>query len=309
MMMASGSPMVVQDGCWASARSLKGLRISAEKNMKQTGRYAILSSGGHRHVSGLGHRYGRGSSVALIAAVALVITATPAFAALPETVPDDTWMVSGRVRAIADAGGLTWIGGKFTSLQTPTGAAGTSVTGLTAFTDAGEPASASPPTFTGTGIEVWDMYVGPDDVLYVAGKFGYASGGKAYRNLVGLDPVTGSIVRRFRTPVVKSVYTDGVTVYGGGSKVLAYDAATGSSRAGFTPISILVDDSLRAHQTAELIRDIQAWGPWLVATGQFDFVNIDGSWDDQKVFFRFDPATGEVDPAWAPANIGQSGAA
>jgi hypothetical protein len=239
----------------------------------------------------------------------MVASGTPALAALPQLAPDDTFMVNGRVRALAAAGGLTWIGGRFTSLLNQNGAVSGSATGLAAFTAAGVPAAVSPPAFTGVGIEVWDMHLGPDGVLYVAGKFGYTRAGKNYRNLVGIDPTTGSVVHAYRPSVLKSVYSDGVTIYAGGSKLWAYDVISGTARTGFAPVELLVDDSLRGHPTAEMVRDVQPWGPWILGTGQFDYVRIDGVWDEQKVFFRLDPTTGSVDPDWAPANIGQSGAA
>lgn len=244
--------------------------------------------------------------VSVVAALVLT-SALPAAAALPETTPDDTWMVNARVRAIEQAGGLTWLGGTFTSLLNTEGDPVTAVTGLTALTSAGVPAPVRPPAFT--DFQVWDMHLGPDGVLYVAGGFKYLYGGKTYRNLVGLDPATGAVVHTYRTPLLKSVHADGTTVYAGGVMLTAYDASSGAPVPGFTPIEVLVDDSLRAHTTPERIRDITSWGPWLVATGQFDFVKVGEAWDPHKVFFRFDPATGAVDPAWAPANIRQASAA
>jgi hypothetical protein len=247
--------------------------------------------------------------VALLAGVIVMATAQAALAALPRTQADSTWMVDSRVRALERAGGYIWIGGKFSYLQNQNGANQTAVTGLTALTDAGTPANVSPPTFTGDGLEVWDMYLAPDGVLYIAGKFGYTVGGSAYKNLVGIDPSTGAVVRTFKPPVVKSVYSDGTNVYAGANKLFAFVSATGAALPGFNTIDVLVDDSLRGHSTPELIRDIQPWGPWIVATGQFDYVNVNGQWDPQKVFFRFNPSTGAVDPAWAPANIAQQGGA
>lgn len=249
----------------------------------------------------------RPTVITVVTIVIALAAASPATAALPETLPDDTWMVNARVRAVEQAGGLTWLGGTFTSLLNTNGAPVTPVTGLTAFTPAGTPAAVSPPTLT--DFQVWDMHLGPDGVLYVAGVFGYVSAGKSYRNLVGLDPTDGSIVRTYRTARLRSVFVDGATVYAGGVKLAAYDLETAAAVSGFAPIEVLVDDSLRAHVTGEAIRDIAPWGPWLVATGQFDYVKIDGAWDPQKVFFRFDPASGVVDPDWAPADIRQAGAA
>lgn len=245
--------------------------------------------------------------VSVVAAVVVLMSATPAAAALPDTTPDDTWMVNARVRALEQAGGLVWLGGTFTSLLNTKGDPISAVTGLAALTPAGVPASVAPPAFT--DFQVWDMHLGPDGVLYVAGRFKYLHGGKTYRNLVGLDPTTGSVVHTYRTALLKSVHADGTTVYAGGVMLTAYDISTGAPVPDFAPIEVLVDDSLRAHTTLERIRDITPWGQWLVATGQFDFVKVDGAWDPHKVFFRFDPSTGAVDPAWAPANIRQASAA
>ena len=243
-------------------------------------------------------------SLAIAVATSVVLLPGTAWA-LPQTQPDDTWMVDKRVRTISLAGGYVWIGGKFTELQTEDGQSAGSEPFVTALTLDGTPAGVSPPTLTGTtGSEVWDSSLGPDGVLYLAGKFNYSSGGDSYRNLVGIDPTTGDIVRTFRTAGLKSVYADADRVYAGGVKLNAY-GLDGKLASGFSPISLHVDDSLRGHTTPEAVRDILAAGAWYVATGQFDYING----DPQKLMFRFDPVTGAVDQSWAPSNLSQQSAA
>lgn len=213
-------------------------------------------------------------------------------------------MVNSRVRALAQAGGWTWVGGKFSGLQNTNGQNASGPAFLAVFGPSGAPAPISAPTLTGAA-EVWDMYLAPDGVLYVGGKFDYTRSGQSYRNLVGLDPATGAILQTFRTAVVKSVYADGERVYTGGTKLLAFTEA-GGALPGFSSINLLVDDSIRGHQTDEMIKDMQAGeSGWIVATGAFDFVNG----DPQKVFFRFNPLTGAVDTGWAPSNVAQGSGA
>jgi outer membrane protein assembly factor BamB len=243
--------------------------------------------------------------VVIAATVALIASAAPASAALPGPSADDTWMVNARVRALASAGGSTWVGGKFTQLQDTKGKAAGSASFLVALGANGAPAPLPMPALTGTtGAEIWDMNLAPDGVLYVGGKFNYVFGGKSYRNVVGLNPANGAIVRTFKAPVAKSVYGDGDRVYVGGTKVWAFTEG-GAALPGFSVINVLVDDSLRGHPTPEMVRDIDSAGGWMIATGSFDFVNG----DPQKVFFRFNPLTGQHDTSWAPSNVGQGGQA
>lgn len=240
--------------------------------------------------------------VVLFVAVMLIVPATAR--ALPSVQADDTWMVDLRVRALLQVGDLTWVGGKFDQLQNQNGGPGPDVTGLAAFNPDGTPAAVSPPTLTGTGVEVWDFSLGPDGVLYVAGKFSYSSGGKSYKNLVGIDPTSGSLVQAFSTQPLKSVLADSLHVYAGGSKIKAYNF-NGSLDNGFSTITLLVDDSLRGHKTPEGTRDLVSAGGWIVAAGQFDLING----QNQKVVTRFHPVTGAVDVNWDLNNISQSAGA
>jgi hypothetical protein len=243
------------------------------------------------------------SAVVLATLGAVIWLAQPALA-LPSTDPDDTWMVDARVRGLADAGGWLWLGGKFDRLLDQNGGSGPSVTYLTAFMSDGTPAPVLPPKLSGSGPEVWDLSLGPNGVLYAGGKFTYSSGGKSYKNLVGIDPATGEILQKFSTPALKSVLADSLHVYAGGKKIKAYHF-DGSVDRGFTEITLLVDDSLRGHKTAEGTRDLVPAGGWIVAAGQFDYING----QPQKVVTRFDPATGAVDEDWDLSNIEQSSGA
>lgn len=216
---------------------------------------------------------------------------TPSLAAVatPSQQADATYMANGQVRAIYAAGGHVWIGGTFDHLLTPTGATGPAAPSIAAL----DPSTSDPaggvslPALTGGGRFVYDFSLGPNGVLYVAGNFTYAGGGK---NLVGINPATGTIVATFSTPSLRTVFATSDRVLVGGSQLWAY-AFSGAKIGGFKPLVPKIDGSLRAHPTPALIRDIGVDGGSGYAVGQFD--SIDGSL--QKMVVKFDPDTGSVD--------------
>lgn len=246
--------------------------------------------------------------LAISMTVAALVTAGSAGTAqaLPQGTPDDTYMLNQRARALIEVGSDIWAGGRFTGILNKTGQAAGSVGLLAVFGPDGSPSSVVPPSLaTGNGNEVFDLETGPDGVLYAAGKFAYTKNGSNYRNLVGIDPQTGAIVRTFRTPPLRAVFATADRVYAGGAKLTAYTLG-GALDQGFAAVNLLVDDSLRGHNTAEFVRDIRDAGDgWFVATGQFDYVNG----DPQKVLFRFNPVTGAFDPSWQPSDITQQAGA
>jgi hypothetical protein len=233
---------------------------------------------------------------AIVGAVTLAVMAMAlpagATAALPSEHADATYMVDGQVRAIATAGGHLWIGGAFDHLLTPTGGQGPAAPGIAALDqNTSAPAGGvSLPALTGGGRFVYDFSLGPNGVLYAAGKFTYTSGGKTYNNLVGLDPQTGKIVATFSTESLYSVFAMADRVLVGGRDLSAY-TFSGSKIGSFKPLVAKIDPSLRHHNTPSLIRDIGVSGGDGFATGQFDFING----NPQKMAVKFNPDTGAVE--------------
>jgi outer membrane protein assembly factor BamB len=245
-------------------------------------------------------------AIVMTLAAVLALGSTGVAQALPQYTPDDTYMLNQRARALIEVGDDIWAGGRFTGVLNTTGQAAGSAGLLAVFGADGTSSSVVPPSLsTGTGDEVFDLEVGPDGTLYAAGKFAYTKNGANYRNLVGIDPTTGQITRTFRTPSLRAVFATADRVYAGGAKLTAYTLG-GTLDSGFAAVTLLVDDSIRGHGTAEFVRDIRDGGNgWFVATGQFDFING----DPQKVMFRFNPVTGAFDPAWQPSDIAQQAGA
>jgi hypothetical protein len=60
------------------------------------------------------------------------------------------------------------------------------------------------PTLGGTPA-IWDLSLGPNGIVYAAGRFTYSAGGKAYKNLIGIDPLAGAIAAAYVAPGVRSV--------------------------------------------------------------------------------------------------------
>ena len=247
----------------------------------------------------------RSSSPALVTIMivaTLLAVPTAALAATPSTDAATTWMLDAKVWSLQEAGGSMWAGGTFTRYLTPTGASGPTATGLAAFDAAGAPAAVTLPNL-GSGASVDDLSLGPNGVLYAAGKFTYSFGGSSRRNLVGINPTTGAIVQGFSTPTLRTVLATSTRVYAGGGKLSAY-RFDGTKDSAFTDVIPLIDPALRSHTTPDQFRDLDLHGGVIIATGQFDFIN--GA--VQKVAVKVDPVSGAPIP-WSLGGIGAASAA
>ncbi|HEX7248433.1 MAG TPA: hypothetical protein VF351_10065 [Actinomycetota bacterium] len=242
-------------------------------------------------------------SVSSLVVLASVL-ATTAPAATPSETPDDTSMVDGPVRAAVIAGGHVWIGGNFSNVLGPNGSSPTPAGNLAALSLSTGLLSttADPPALIGgTGAQVRDMSLGPDGVLYVTGRFLYRFGGVDRRHTVGLDPVTGRIVRGFTTIVGRTVLAGSARIYVGGSRLRAY-LLDGRRDAGFADVVPSLDRSIRLLEETPQILDLDVMPDGdLVAAGHFDFVNGRA----QKVAAKVTPTTGAV-RSWSVAGVGPS---
>src|SRR3712207_1062978 len=140
-------------------------------------------------------------AVALMVAAMLALPATAL--ALPSETPDETPEVDGRVRAIEQVGTNVWVGGKFSQVTQPDGAA-VGVSNVAVFDSATDKVRDIAPKLGDTSSTVWDiaLYGNTGNVL-IAGKFpGPSSTG---RNLVLVDGTTGEVIRWYDSPGLRSV--------------------------------------------------------------------------------------------------------
>lgn len=266
---------------------------------------ATRSVGMRPRTAGRGRFRGSASGFVLVVVAVWSVSLAPAAqAASPSANTDVTYMADAQVRAIQPAGGRIWIGGAFGHLLTSSGGSGPAVPGIAALDPVtGAPAGGvSLPALGGSGRFVYDFALS-GNVLYAAGKFTYRSGGKTYKNLVGLNAQTGAIVSRFNAPSLRCVWATSTRVLVGGSRLRAYSPG-GAKIGSFHELVPKIDDSLRGHNTPSLIRDIEVSGTTAFAVGQFDFING----QPKKVAVKFDPSTGNVSSWKVGAVDQQSGA-
>jgi hypothetical protein len=242
-------------------------------------------------------------SIGVVAAtVLLVVPTVAATAAVPSQRAARTWMVDGVARSVSVVRGSVWVTGAFDALMRPNGSGGRAVPGVAAFDRRTGVPTVRMPHLASTPV-VFDASVGPDGVLYLAGSFSYDVGGHHGENLVGVDPSTGSIVRDFSTPKLWSVLATTDRIYAGGSRLEAY-LLDGSRDAGFAPVVLRVDDSLRDHFASEQVRDLVWNAGDVIAVGKFDFIND----EPQKVAVRVDGSSGQP-RSWTLEGIRQESAA
>ncbi len=242
---------------------------------------------------------------------AMLLAATPARAALPSTQPDDTGMLNGKVRAIAQAGGHVWIGGSFTQALNASGQAAQAVNSLVAF----DPnsglldTSVNQPDVTNgsAAATVYDAALGPDGKLYFAGRF-TAVNGQARKNVAAIDPVTGNLLAFDPgTAEATAIYASSTNVYVGTDRILSF-AFNGTSTPDYTPPQVSVDPSLRGHNTPPQIRDITQVGSDVIAACQCDAITDTSGTRNVKALVKVDAGTGDW-VNWRPSNLTDSSGA
>jgi Tol biopolymer transport system component len=239
-------------------------------------------------------------------AAAILLCASPARAALPPTQPDDTSMLDGKVRALAQAGGHIWIGGSFTQSLDAAGKSPVAVNSLVALDpDTGllDPSVHQPDvTNGGAAATVYDLALGPDGNLYFAGRFSSVNG-QARKNVAAIDPTTGNLLAFDpRTAEATSIYATNTNVYVGTDRVLSFEF-NGTASAGFTPPQVFVDQSIRGgHTTPPQIRDITQVGDHLLAACQCDSLSDTNGTRNVKAIVKIDPASGDW-MNWRPSNL------
>jgi hypothetical protein len=231
-----------------------------------------------------------------IALGVLGASAAPAYA-LPSGDPTIPWPeTNGRIRAVEVVSGTIYLGGKFTSATDVTGES-RAVDNLAAFDAAtGEWASFSVPRLNSSGAEVWDIQPLGNDVV-VAGKFVLST---TQKHLMQLGPSGAVWFSKVPQPLKAVLVAPNGRVYGGGTKLAAWDAATRQRLwAGRSTVSI--DDNLRGHKTSPAYREFLWKGDVIYAACQCDA--LDGT--PVKAMVRLD-AEGQHDTSFALSNVGSS---
>ena len=256
----------------------------------------------------LAGRFARASSRALalvVLAATLSLTSGGVAQALPATQADATGMVDGKVRAIAIVGNKVWVAGSFTEMQNPNGSAARAVSSLAVFdADSGAPLTSFPvPAVTkssGAGT-VFDLSLGPNGLLYLAGSFTRV-GGLSRKNVAAIDPSDGSVAAFApNTASAKSVLATSGAIYVGTSKLLSFEP-NGSPSPGYQAPQVETDPSLRGHGTPPQVRDMVLAGGAVVAACQCDSTIEGGTSSPAKAAIKVDPESGSV-LNWTPGNL------
>lgn len=247
-------------------------------------------------------RRGLGRAFAPLLAM-LIVTGLPvaALASPSSTADAGVYMVDGSVvhDVVVDGGGRSWIGGRFSGVENQSGATVASATGLTVFGADGTLVGSihgALPRFSGSSPIVWDLSLGPNGTLYVAGSFSYSYGGKTYKNLVGINPNTGEVTATFSASGLKSVLATADYVYGGGKNLQRFALGGGNAGGSWHQITAIIDSSLRGHDTSAGIREIeQLSSTTLLVVGQFDYIDVKDAAHEKKVAVRVNASTGQPD--------------
>lgn len=238
------------------------------------------------------------TSLALIAALALLpITPAPA-SALVKTVPDGTWMTNGTVFAIARAGNRVYLGGTFTQVQEAAGSGAVVTRDRLAALDAttGQVVSTWDPGANGT---VYALAVSADgSKVYAGGDFTSVDGQSRIR-LAAIDAVTGELIPGWDPAVgdrIRALASSGTRLYLGG----AFLSVDGHDRHRLAAVSAVTGDldgawQPRANQTVRAVATSPD-GARVYISGSF--TTVSGSPRDHIA--ALDAGSGTVDPNWHP---------
>jgi Domain of unknown function (DUF5122) beta-propeller len=184
----------------------------------------------------------RAATVAIVAAVSLLVPLTPA-QALTETPDTGMSRTTGKVLDIAQLGDTIFMGGHFLSVTTPGGGGKRAVQNLAAFdADTGRhiPAWEAGVTNTRSGAEarVEELAISADqEWLYLAGNFDTVNGEPA-KNFAAVDVATGAVVDEDFLPkvnqTVRTMLVGNGRIYIGG-QFKKVNGVTRSHLAAFAP--------------------------------------------------------------------------
>ena len=154
-------------------------------------------------------RWRRAAGIGLVGCVCAAVPASAAVGAKP--VPG--WGTNGRVMAIAQIGGTTYLGGSFTQLVDPATGSTLAVTNLAALDSSGNPISSFRPVVNGAV----KALASDGTYLYAGGSFTSVDGSRR-QHLAKLDAAGALLWLHARTNrEVDSLLVSGGVVYGGGT--------------------------------------------------------------------------------------------
>jgi hypothetical protein len=214
-------------------------------------------------------------------------------------------MVNGPVRTIAQSGDVVWLGGAFTQISGPAGSDPVRVANLVPLDDrtGALDTSVHTPSVTLAGGQatVFDLSLGPDGVLYLAGSFSSVDG-LPRQNVAAINPQTGTLLPFApHTAPAKSVLATRSQIFVGAKRLLSF-TAKGKPTPGFTPPVAAIDTGLRGHGTLPEFRDIAIDANMLVAACECDRMTDRHGTAGVRAIVEIDVATGDLRP-WAPAGL------
>jgi beta-propeller uncharacterized protein DUF5122 len=224
----------------------------------------------------------RSFALAVAAAVMLLVPATAG--ATIATHPLSTWQTNGRVNAILQIGGVTYVGGKFTQISDHGGNT-RAVSNLAAFDASGNPTSWAPQASS----TVKSIAPGPGGTIIVGGSFTRIDG-KGRNHLAAIEP-NGTLVPKATwagaaNGDVQALDVAGSRLYLGGT----FTMVEGATRNFLAAVS-LADGTLDTGWTPAVdgrVDGIAATSSRIVVGGFFTAVDGTG----QASLAALDPATG-----------------
>jgi hypothetical protein len=231
----------------------------------------------------------------LLASMALAVLSASGIAlALPSETPNDTPMLNGPVRSIAQVGPNTWVGGNFTQVKKRDGTVIADVSNVAVFdTATGRYVDIAPRLGAGSDTtNVRDMAVYGGSVV-IGGDFPGPT--STQKNLVAADGTTGEVVGWFGNSPQKMQSVLAAPqlgrVYGGGVSLQAFDFAGGKKL--WTRAKTAVNPDIRTHTTAPGYRDLELDGSTIWGACACD--SVDGN--PSKALVKLS-AEGNHDASW-----------
>ena len=232
-------------------------------------------------------------------ALAVLLAGGVALALSSET-PDNTPMLNGPVRTIAEVGPNTWVGGNFTQVKKRDGTVIADVSNVAVFdTATGRYVDIAPRLGAGSDTtNVRDIDVYGSNVV-IGGDFPGPT--STQKNLVTADGTTGKVVGWSGNSPQKMqsvLAAPGMgRVYGGGVSLQAFDFAGGKKL--WTRAKTAVNPDIRTHTTAPGYRDLELDGSTIWGACACD--SVDGN--PSKALVKLS-TEGAHDPSYSPKNAG-----
>jgi hypothetical protein len=241
----------------------------------------------------VGNTTGARKRLAALCAVVGLLALVPAAQATIATKPLATWQTNGRVNAIVQIGGITYVGGKFTQVMSDNGATVDPVSNLAAF-DANGKFTGWAPTASNTVKTIMDDGAGN---IIVGGSFNKING--AGRPHIAEITPSGNLIPKTTFAAtadgdVQALATSGSTLYMGGQ----FANVDGGPRAFLAAVSLTDGSLMPWNPFVDGRVDVLAVSNSMdVVAGGF-FLNAGTSTSGQAALAAFDPTTGVLQPGY-----------